>query len=56
MKITYIYAILLKATKKYMNLTIIGRTTKMGFRKKLLIGFSAIMIIMVFWECLAFMK
>lgn len=48
MKITYIYAILLKATKKYMNLTIIGRTTKMGFRKKLLIGFSAIMIIMVF--------
>ena len=48
MKITYIYAIILKATKKYMNLTIIGRTTKMGFRKKLLIGFSAIMIIMVF--------
>lgn len=48
MKITYIYAIILKATKKYMNLTIIERTTKMGFRKKLLIGFSAIMIIMVF--------
>lgn len=48
MKITYICAIILKATKKYMNLTIIGRTTKMGFRKKLLIGFSAIMIIMVF--------
>ncbi len=48
MKITYIYAIILKATKKYMNLIIIGRTTKMGFRKKLLIGFSAIMIIMVF--------
>ncbi len=48
MKITYIYATILKATKKYMNLTIIGRRTKMGFRKKLLIGFSAIMIIMVF--------
>ena len=48
MKITYINAIILKATKKYMNLTIIERTTKMGFRKKLLIGFSAIMIIMVF--------
>lgn len=48
MIITYINAIILKATKKYMNLTIIGRATKMGFRKKLLIGFSAIMIIMVF--------